>query len=164
MQNNILSLSLPKVILCDSICLALFLYLPALSHYSSVPLYRFEPMRIMLLINLLLLGNKKNSYFLAFILPFFSFIVSGHPLLPKAIIMSLELLINVFLFFFFFTKVNAAASLFVSIIASKGVFYILKFLLVSLGFLNISLVETNLFFQVIVTGVLSLCFLCYKRK
>ncbi len=163
MRNNTLSINLSKVILCDIICLALFLYVPALSHYSSIPLYRFEPMRIVLLINLLLLGDKKNSYFLAFILPLFSFIVSGHPLLPKAIIMSLELLTNVFLFFVFKTKVNASASLFVSIIASKGVFYLLKFLLVSLGLLNSSLVETNLFIQVIVAGVLSLCFICYKR-
>src|SRR6056297_3145024 len=84
--------------LFDLAAIAFIYFIPAISHMLSIPLYLLEPMRIILILALVH-THKVNAYVLAATLPFFTFLVSGHPILPKAFLISAELVLNVFLFF-----------------------------------------------------------------
>ena len=134
----------------------LFIYLvPTISHLVSFPVYLFEPMRIMLFISLAHF-RKSNAYLIALTLPLFSFLVSAHPIPPKMILITLELLLNVFLFFFIKQKLkNTFAAAFLSILLSKGVYYLLKFGLISFVIIEGSIVSTPLYIQLIVSLLLS---------
>lgn len=81
-------------------------------------------MRCVLLLNLLLTGNKKNAYIMAVTLPLFSFFVGGHPVSAKAILMAAELSANVFLFDMLSGRIkNAAIAVFLLIVASKDLLH-----------------------------------------
>lgn len=86
------------VALWDLATLGLLYLVPTLSHLTSIPFYRFEPMRCVLLLCLLFTGSKKNAYIMALTLPLFSFLAGGHPVLAKALLMAFELSANVLIF------------------------------------------------------------------
>jgi len=153
------------IVIWDLVVLGLFYMVPILSHLTSVPFYRFEPMRFVLLLNLLLTGNKKNVYFMAVTLPLFSFFVGGHPVFAKALLMVAELSANVFLFDVLSKKIkNAAIAMFLSIVASKVFYYIIKFGIISVGLLDGPMIATGLLTQLIVAVVLSVAFWKFSEK
>lgn len=155
-----------QILLIDAFILLLMLVLPAISHFFSFPLYKFEPMRIMVLTGLLLSTNKKNAYWLAFLLPLFSFITTGHPLFLKSILMISELTINVFLFSFLIDKkMNAFFAMFTSIILSKAFYYSIKLLLIKVGLMATNLVDTNIGIQILISCSIALLFaVVYKKR
>lgn len=165
MVNKTLSIDIKRVLIWDFIAFSFVLIVPAISHMTSFPLYKFEPMRLLLFFNLLILGEKKNAFVLSVALPLFSFLFSGHPFLPKAIVMSLELFVNVFVLFQLMNKINTTLAVFLSIVLSKLCFYGLKYAIISLGWLNTTLIETDIIIQLIVALAISLAYtLFYKNK
>lgn len=153
------AVKLETIVLWDFVIVGLFYMVPTFSHLTSIPLYRFEPMRCVLLLNLLLTGNKKNAYIMAVTLPLFSFFVGGHPVFAKALLMSAELSSNVFLFDVLSKKIkNSAIAMFLSIVASKLFYYIIKLGIISAGILDGPMVTTGLLTQLIVAVVLSVAF------
>ena len=158
-KNVNLSIKTGKAVLVDIALLAFVYYIPSLSHLFSIPLYLFEPMRIALFVSILLLHNRNNAYILAFTLPLFSYIVAGHPIAVKNMIMALELLTNVFILCRLLDKnVNPFISCSLSIIISKLLYYLLKYGAISIGMLTTSLIDTSLFVQLTITVVLALVF------
>ena len=156
---------LEYIIILDMMFIGVLYLVPTLSHLTSIPFYRFEPMRCALLLNLLFTGNKKNAYIMAVTLPLFSFFVGGHPVFAKAILMAAELSANVFLFDILSRKLqNAAIAMFLSILASKVFYYIIKFGIISIGFLDGPMVATGLLTQLIVAVVLSITFWKFSEK
>jgi hypothetical protein len=143
----------------------LFIYLvPTISHLLSFPLYLFEPMRIMLILSIAHY-RKVNAYIIALTLPLFSYILSSHPIPPKMILISFELMLNVFLFYFLtkrFRKVYLGIIL--SIILSKIAYYIMKFTLLSFTLLEGSLISTPLYLQAIVIGLLSFYVIMFQNR
>lgn len=134
-------------VLLDINALALIYFVPALSHLLSVPLYLIEPMRLMLVLAIVH-TNRNNAYLIALTLPVFSFLVSGHPVLLKMMLMSAELMLNVFLFYFLLNRTKRIfPSILLSIIISKMAYYGLKYLLISLSLLQMELVSTSLLIQ-----------------
>ena len=134
-----------RIILIDSSIVLLMFFLPAISHFLSFPLYKVEPMRIMVLAGYLLSANKKNAYSLAFVLPLVSFFLTGHPLMIKSILMMCELSINVFLFSLLIEKkLNVFFAMLTSIVLSKVFYYSIKFLLISAGIMNTNIVDTQI--------------------
>jgi hypothetical protein len=108
----------------DTFALAFILFMPAIAHLISFPIYMIEPMRLMLIISLAH-GTKNNSYFLALSLPLFSFLVSGHPFFFKMLIITGELTLNVLLFYVLRSRIkNIFVSLFSAIIISKLACYL----------------------------------------
>ena len=103
-MKNIIALSTTRTnlrsIIFDLFALTFIYLVPTFSHLLSFPLYYIEPMRLMLIIALVH-TTKRNAYLIAFSLPLFSYIISGHPLALKTGLISLELLLNVWLFFKF---------------------------------------------------------------
>lgn len=131
-------------------------FMPAISHLLSFPVYLFDPMRIMVVMAIIYSG-RKNAHLIALTLPIFSFLISGHPLLLKALIMSAELTINVWLFYVLKEKIqNNFLSLLGSIILAKVFYYIAKFAVVNLGLLAMDVISTALYIQLGVALALSL--------
>jgi hypothetical protein len=157
MATNI-GLSISKLnqrsIIIDIFALVFIYFVPSISHLLNIPLYLVEPMRIMLILALAH-TSKKNAYMLALTLPLFSFLISAHPNIFKALIMTLELLLNVWLFYKLSTKVNQFVAIFSSIIISKVVYYLLKFGLINFAVLQTGLISTPIYLQLITTVVFS---------
>lgn len=144
-----------KTYLIDFSLLLMIYFLPAISHLFAFPVYYLDPMRIALVVALVH-TSKKNAYIIALSLPLFSFLISSHPQIIKSFLLSAELIINLSLFFLLKDKLkNVFASLFLSIVISKVIYYSLKFALISFTLLNDRLFSTPLYFQLMAAVLLS---------
>ncbi len=153
-----------RISITDAVAV-LFIYLvPTLSHLTAVPFYLIDPMRIAVLGALLCTRNWKNSLVLALTLPLFSCLIGMHPVFPKCALIALELSVNVLLLAWLMKKMNAGIAAFISILASKALYYGLKALVLSAGLMQMSLVSTSLWIQLAVAAVLSLAFALTFRK
>lgn len=152
MQSSALRSSAIRITVTDAIALALIYALPALSHALAFPFYMFEPMRIVLFAAYLGSRNNINTVLLALSIPLFSMLTAGHPALPKALLMSAELAVNVLLFIYLLriTKWGVFFSLLAATLLSKLFYYGLKYLLIRLTFIDGALVTTNLLVQLAV--------------
>ena len=139
-----------NVILIDVILLAALYLLPSFSHLTALPLYRFEPMRIALLVALLF-TNRTNTYLIAFTIPLASAMITGHPVPFKAVLMGIELsiLVATYSYLVQMERIPAFAALTAGILFSKVIYYTIKFAALSAGLLAGSLVSTPLQTQVV---------------
>ena len=159
-----------RTILIDAAILIAIYFIPALSHIAPFPLYLLDPMRIFMLAGYVLTRQNTNAYLLALTIPLFSSMVTGHPPLFKAILISIELTVNILLFVQLLnrTKLLMVLALFLSIIGSKLVYYALKFAFINLGFVEGNLITTDLWMQlgtaVFVTSIFSLIWLKSGQK
>ena len=152
-----LSVSRVKNIIFDMTALAVIYLVPALSHLLSFPVYYLEPMRIMLILAIVH-TNRRNAYLIAITIPIFSLLVSSHPSIIKTSLITGELLINLWLFFFLSGKFSSKSlSLFLSIIASKLIYYLIKFFLVNTALMDGQLFSTPIYIQLVMLTVFS----CY---
>ena len=160
MKSISLSLNLSKTAVLLDIISLLFVYcLPTLSHWLSYPLYYFEPMRIALFTSIFIFPDRRNAYFLAITLPLFSFLVSGHPVAIKNVIMAVELIANIFFLFYLSNKIkNSFVVCLLSILISKLLYYGLKYVAIFCGLLTRSIVDTPILVQSLVAVVLSVIF------
>ena len=146
-----------RAIVIDVVFVLAIVFLPSLSHLFAFPLYRLEPMRLLLILALPF-AARGHSYLLALILPLVSLITSGHPLPAKALLMTAELLLNVWLFWWLAGWLgHRFGAMLGSIAGSKLCYYGAKFLLIQVAVLNPPLVGTALWIQ----GVLALIFSLY---
>lgn len=131
----------------DLFAIAAIYLIPTLSHLFTLPIYFIEPMRLMLILAIVH-TSKKNAYFLAATLPLFSFIVSAHPVILKTLLISGELFINVWLFYFVAeTLTNKFGAALLSIAISKVVYYVIKIILLSFLLLEGNLFSTPILIQ-----------------
>ncbi|HSW54279.1 MAG TPA: hypothetical protein VLH59_04255 [Ignavibacteriaceae bacterium] len=156
-----------RTIVFDLMALLAIYLVPAVSHLLSLPVYFIEPMRIMLILALVH-TSQKNAYLIALTLPVFSFLISAHPSLIKTSLITGELLLNVWLFFFLSEKLsNKTLSIFLSIIASKILYYMVKLLLINSALMTGNLISTPIYIQVIMLFVFSVyvyLFICRKKE
>ena len=154
-----ISIDRRKVAVCSLTDVALFAFvyfIPALSHLTSIPFYMLEPMRVAVLLGLIVTGSGRNAYFTALTLPVFSFVVAAHPLLLKSLLMSGELVLNVFFLQLLLKKFRSGfLAAFLSVILSKLAYYAGKLLLVKASLLDMSMVSTPLWIQIAVAALLS---------
>ena len=144
-----------KTSLIDFSLLLMIYFLPAISHFFAFPVYYLDPMRIALVVALVH-TSKKNAYIIALTLPLFSFLISSHPQIIKSFLLSAELVINLSLFYLLKDKLkNIFTSLFISIIISKVIYYLLKFALISFALLDDRLFSTPFYFQLIAAILVS---------
>lgn len=150
-----MSISKIKNIAFDLLAL-LFIYLvPAISHLLSFPVYYLEPMRIMMILAIVH-TTRKNAYLIAFTLPIFSLLITAHPSLIKTSLVTGELLLNVWLFFFISEKLaNKTISIFLSIIITKLLYYLIKFILINSAVMGGDLISTPIYIQIIMLFILS---------
>ena len=150
-----LSITKIKSIVFDLIALLAIYLVPAISHLLSFPVYYLEPMRIMLVLAIVH-TSRKNAYLIALTLPLFSMLISAHPSLIKTSLITGELLLNVWLFFFLSEKLsNKSLSIFLSIIASKIFYYLVKFILITSVLMSGELISTPMYIQIMMLFVFS---------
>jgi len=142
-----------------SIFLCLFA-LPSIAHLFPFPLYLIEPMRIAIFIGYLLSRNTGNAIFLALAIPLFSFITTGHPVFYKSILISFELVLNIWLFIFLFQKIKLSPflAMILAIFISKILYYTMKYTFLQLTLIHGSWVSTGLQSQLVVLIILSALF------
>jgi hypothetical protein len=148
------------VIVSDLVIVMGIFLIPTLAHLSPFPIYYLDPMRILLLIGYALTKSKNNSIILAIGIPLTSTFLSGHPLGYKAILISVELLLNMTLYFKFIKVFQRyrALSLFTSIIASKLIYYMLKFIFLRYSLIYGPLVSTSIVVQLISVTAISVVY------
>lgn len=140
----------------DTMALLLVYFVPSLSHLTGLPIYYFEPMRLMLILSIVH-SRKINSYFLAISLPAFSFIISSHPVVPKMLLISFELLLNITLISVLQKKIrNVFSVVAISILLSKLVYYALKYLMLENAVLDMEFFSTPWEIQLVSTAFFSL--------
>ncbi len=155
-----------KMFVLDFIGLLFIYFVPAISHTLSIPLYYIEPMRLMVLIAMIY-SSKRNTFLIALSLPVFSFLISSHPIFPKMLIMTLELGLNVWLFYMFARLMrNYFYAMILSIVLSKSVYYLLSYMAVQMSFIgNSEMSSIPLYIQAIVAVVFSMyIFIMLSRK
>lgn len=141
--------------IADTAALIFVGLVPAASHLFNIPIYYIEPMRIMLILALLY-SSKWNAYALAIALPIFSFLVSGHPVPLKMLIIMAELILNAWLFLLFYRYSKMPfLSTFGSIILSKVFCYSMYLMMFSVAFVKAEAGLTFLIIQVLLTLFLS---------
>lgn len=143
-------------IVIDLIAITLIYMVPTISHWLMFPVYLIEPMRLMLIIAMAH-TNRNNAYLLALTLPLFSFLISTHPVFPKMLIIMLELVINVWVFYRLRSILKSPyLAVLLSIIISKVLYYMMKYTLIQTMIIESSLFSTPLWIQAITTIVFSL--------
>lgn len=166
MINSNSALYYPRIIATDILVLGLVYFIPALSHLSPFPLYYLDPMRLLLFTGYLISRNNTNAYLLAVTIPLFSTLVAGHPPFYKAILIMVELLVNITLLHFLLTKTkwHVILALFVSIIASKIMYYACKYIFIRIGLIEPGLITTSLLVQFLIITGISLLFTQFFKK
>ena len=165
-MNISLNYQFTRLLSWDIVILTIIYFVPTISHLLSFPLYLLDPMRIAVLGSLLFLRDKRNAFVLAASLPLFSYFVGGHPILLKSVLISMELIVNVTILLCLKNKVkNIFTAVLFSILLSKLTYYFVKYMLISLGFLNMEMLTTPLLIQVGVTLFISIMYtIIYKDK
>ena len=136
-----------KTVTLNALLCAAAVAVPSLSHAAALPLYKFEPMRLLLFVAIIF-TSRRNALLMALWLPLLSMLTSGHPVFPKVVLIQGELALNVLIFSSLFRRPSrfalAAAA---SILASKAVYYAAKFVLIKAVLLDGNLISTPWTFQ-----------------
>jgi hypothetical protein len=168
MSSNYLLSSTAKIAITDVLALTAVYFIPSFVHSTNIPLYYFEPMRLLLFAALLLSRSNINAYFLAVTLPLVSTILPPHhPPFYKAVIMSAELLVNVACFVWTIKKTKWPPFIlfFACTVISKFFYYLLKFICIKQGLIKGDLITTDIGTQLITLSALSFLFVIfYKRE
>jgi hypothetical protein len=155
-----------KNLIFDLIAILAIYLVPAISHLFSFPVYYLEPMRIMLVLSIVH-TSRKNAYLIALTLPLFSMLISAHPSLMKTSLITSELLLNVWLFFFLYEKIsNKMLSMLLGITVSKIFYYLLKFLLINSAIMSGNLISTPVYIQIVMLFLLCgyVYLISYRRR
>ena len=139
-----------NVILIDILLLAALYLLPSFSHLTALPLYKLEPMRIALVVALLF-THRTNAYLIALTIPLASAWITGHPPPLKAVLMGIEFSILVATYAHLVRKdrMPVFVALAAGILLGKAVYYSMKYVALSAGWLGGSLITTPVQTQLI---------------
>jgi hypothetical protein len=144
-----------KILVVDVLGIGMILIMPSLSHLLPIPFYLLDPMRFSVLI-ILFSTNKNNGLILAALLPFISYISTGHPIFPKNILISVELITNIVLLQVIMRKVKYfSAVVIISIILSKVFYYLMKYGMVKMLWISGDIISTPITIQLLSVLIIS---------
>ena len=140
-MNTVLSKksTIARTAIIDAALVAAACLIPTLSHITALPLYKLNPMLLVLLTGMIAVRSRTNAFLLAVLLPAVSMLAVGMPTPLKALCMAAELLTIVGAYTALQRMWKAAAARpwasFVAIVAAmlcgKGVYYALKALVIA---------------------------------
>ncbi len=155
-MKKTITLKVSGTLLLDAIAIVFIIFLGDLSRIVGYPLHTLDPMRMMIILAFAF-TPRWNGWVLAIALPAAAFFLGAHPPMAKAILMGLELLLNVWLFWYLYDKTKSSIlSILISIVFSKVFYYILKYLCINQGWLTGNIMDTGLEIQLITTLVFTL--------
>ncbi len=158
------SKELLKSVCIDTVALAFIYFTPVIAHLIAFPVYMIEPMRIMVILSMAH-SSRRNSYLLAFTLPLFSYIATSHPEFLKMLIITAELGLNVFFFYWLYARMkNVFIAMASAIITSKVVCYIMYLIFFSIAFVRNEADILFLFVQLITTILFSAYIFIFRKK
>jgi hypothetical protein len=163
-HNRIQSKEVVKSLILDGFALFIVFITPVIARWLQLPFYMIEPMRLMIIVSIAH-TNRVNAHILAFVLPLFSWMVSGHPEFLKMMVIIGELSLNVFLFYFLLKKTgNVFLTMVAAIITSKIICYSFYLIFFSWMFVKDEAEPAFLLAQVITTMLFSLYVSVLFRK
>lgn len=132
-MTNVKSIS--RTLIVDAALLATACLIPALSHLLAFPLYKLNPMLLVLMGGMLLVDSRWNAYIMALLVPFVTCLVVGMPTMSGALCIALEFATVVSVVSLAAPRAGgrfwALLALTVgAILAGKGVYYLAKWLIV----------------------------------
>jgi hypothetical protein len=144
------------IVLLDLLAVLFIALMGDISQSLGYPMYILDPMRIMVFLAIAFTA-RWNGYLLALLLPLVSFILGGHPYFLKTALMMAELSLNVWLFWFLIKHIGMPMlSTLMSIVFSKAVYYLLKFLFITWGMIDSALLSTPWGEQITSTSVIAI--------
>lgn len=153
--------SVIRTVIVDAVLLAIICIVPAISHIVAFPLYKLNPMLFCLMTGMLLVGDKRNAYLLAVMLPLVSTMMSGMPIPVKMICMIPEMLSVVAVFQLLQNYWKAFPSILAAVLVGKVVYYVIKAFVIAPA----ALFGTSLLIQGIVVFVFAAIFaLLYSKR
>jgi hypothetical protein len=145
-----------RTVLLDALLCACALAVPALSHAAALPLYRLDPMRL-LLFAALLLTSRRNALAMALWLPLLSTLTSGHPVPPKMVLIQGELVLNAVVFHALWRRRGGfAGAAVVSVVVAKFGYYGAKYASIRLALMDGELVATSWVWQTAAVAIVLL--------
>ena len=140
----------------DIFLISVIYFITPISHLLNFPLYLFDPMRVAIIISIIF-TSRNNTFLLAITLPVFSFFISSHPFFLKAILISSELVLNIYIFYLLFSLWKKYFwSMLAGILAAKIFYYSFKYIFISSHLIDSSLISTPLLFQLGLAVILSI--------
>lgn len=164
MHSITLTFPRPLTLLTDVIVVVALYTSISYAHVFPFPLYMLDPMKLLVLVVVIFTG-RRNTFFLAATLPLFSFLMTGHPIFPKFLVMSIELI--VFSAILFSEKLGIYgenARFFFAILLSKMIYYATKAILIGAGLLSSSLFTTPIKIQLFAILILFMGFWLMKLQ
>lgn len=137
------------------------------SHSIGLPLYKLNPMHWAIYIVILFRKPSVISIIvLAFALPFTSFLLTGHPLVFKSLIMGVELSIYgvIFISVIKYLKLTLVFAFAISQVIGRIIYYGLKYILIKVDLIDSNLVSTSIIFQLVVFGILGIVLFLVDKK
>lgn len=145
-----------STILIDLLAILFIVFMGDIVRAIGYPLYILDPMRVMVFLAIAF-TFRWNAYLLAFLLPLVSFILGGHPYFLKTALMMVELVLNVWLFFFLLKHIGMPLmSALMSIIFTKAMYYLFKYLFIKQLWISGDLLSTPLEMQIYTTFGISI--------
>ena len=158
------SKELLKSVCIDTIAIAFIYFTPVIAHLTAFPVYMIEPMRLMVILSMAH-SSRRNSYLLAFTLPLFSYIATSHPEFLKMLIITAELGLNVFFFYWLSARMkNVFLAMVSAVITSKVICYAMYLIFFSVAFVRNEADGLFLFVQLITTVLFSAYFFIFWKK
>ncbi|HSG67118.1 MAG TPA: hypothetical protein VK994_00330 [Bacteroidales bacterium] len=155
MKNNVV-LKISTSLLLDALAVLFIVYIGKLSVSFDFPLYDIDPMRLCVVLAIVF-TPRWNGWLLALLLPAASYFFGVQPHIYKSGIMAIELLINVWMFWYLYDKIKfSLLAMLLSIMFSKLVYYLLKYLCLQMGWIYGDLISTPLDTQIITTLAFSI--------
>ena len=152
------------IILTDLIALVFVFFTRDISILLNFPIYLLDPMRIMVMVAIMH-SHRYNACALALLLPLFSYVISSHPYLIKTSLISIELILNILLFYYLIFRTHPFVAMLVAVVSSKVVYYGLKIVVVKMNWLDMEIISTPLWIQAIMAVVFGLyAWIVWRKK
>lgn len=87
-MTNVKSIS--RTVLVDAALLTVACLIPSLSHLLAFPLYKLNPMLLVMMGGMLLVDSRWNAYLMALLVPWVTCLAVGMPSVSGALCMTLE--------------------------------------------------------------------------
>lgn len=130
-MTDVKTISIFKYAALDVALVGLACLIPTMSHLFAVPLYKANPMLLLLLTGMLMSRDWKNTLLLAVAMPLASSLLTGMPAAGKVVCMMAELAMVALVFNELKDKMHTLAAVLLAIVSAKMVYYALKAIVVA---------------------------------
>ncbi len=140
--------SITRILVADVLVILCFYITITVAHILPFPLYKLDPMKIIVLVTVIY-STRWNSVAIAAALPVLSFLSTGHPVFPKFLIMSSELMVFAFVLSSFrIRQLKGIISFLSAVLISKILYYMIKSGVIAMGYLDQAFIPSDFYTQI----------------